>query len=79
MTKLEEPLEVAYGINDSIWVTYEFKMNDNETIYYAPKRVEYNEQIFINETEGYIRVKVNGIFRSVTYPTANTLKEIFKE
>ena len=79
MTQLDEPIEIDISLLDSAWVTYEFVMNDEEILYYAPRKVTFDDNVYLNDDAFYFIVKQNGIFRSITYPTDDDLREIFRE
>lgn len=57
MTQLEEPLQISanFGLFDSkkLWVTHELRLNDKQTLFYAPKRAKIDGNYYINDSEVY--------------------------
>ena len=76
MVELEAPIQ-----GNGYWFSHELKLNETETLFYAPKTVRYAESIYLNEREAYfIRTERSGIWGApYTYeePMIETLKEIF--
>jgi hypothetical protein len=76
MVELEQPLN-----ENDFWFSHEFKLNEKETLFYAPKTVRYAESIYLNEREAYfIRTERSGIWGApykYEEPSVETLKEIF--
>jgi hypothetical protein len=66
---------------ETFWFTKEFRMNDNEYVFYAPPRLSTGEDVFINTRECYwIRTKtVSGSYTSFSWreATSSDLKNIF--
>ena len=57
-----EELETTYEIElaslatfsvETVYATHSKRLNDNQTLYYAPETVKIGEDIFLNKTYGY--------------------------
>lgn len=57
MNELSEPVNIKYNIlGDKCWVTYDYVLNPNTTMYYSPKVVTFDGNTYINEKEMYFTV-----------------------
>ena len=83
MTKLTETeaIEVGVGFTKSTYyVSHKLILNPEETLYYAPKKIQDGEEIYLNEQEIFFIVSVgSGIIKTKTArkATAEELKLIF--
>ena len=85
MEKVEEKKSVecvfsVLGESEEVYVSYEKVLNENETLYYAPKAVRFNEYIYMNGTSGYIilRNDVQWFEDNCVIATEEQLDKIFK-
>ena len=79
MTPLDPPIQVAIGNND-VWFSFEYEMNDNQILYYAPKTLHIDDQVYLNKTTNYYIYTIKpSIFQLDQYniATSDQLKEIF--
>jgi hypothetical protein len=87
MTALEDPIRADVDSNlltiKYLWFTKEYVMNDEETLFYAPKSVRIEGKLYLNDEEAYYIRRDSGSFLSDEYEWENvdekTLKEIFRE
>ena len=82
MTELTETevIEVRIDFTKSTYyVTHKLVLNPDETLYYAPKKVQDGENIYLNEQELFFIIAVQPVFRTKTARkvTAEELKLIF--
>ena len=83
MTELTETEEIEVGVGytkNTYYVTHKFVLNPDETLYYAPKKVQDGENIYLNEQELFFIVTVHpGLFTTPIYKkvTAEELELIF--
>jgi hypothetical protein len=83
MTELTEfeVIEVGVGSTKSTYyVTHKLVLNPEETLYYAPKKVQDGENIYLNEQEVFFIIAVQpGLFTTTTSKkvTDEELKLIF--
>ena len=83
MTELTEIEVIEARIDftyNTYYVSHKLVLNPEETLYYAPKKVQDGEYIYLNEQELFFIVTVHpGLFTTPTYKkvTAEELKLIF--
>ena len=83
MTELTETevIEVGVGFTKSTYyVSHKLVLNPDETLYYAPKKVQDGENIYLNEQELFFIITVqSGLFTTTTSKkvTAEELELIF--
>ena len=84
MTELSEPTRLNTRFSDAnpnVWATHYFIINEQETLYYGPRRIEHDGNIYINAYEFYIvRKESDALFTPDTYTRINesTLRLIFE-
>ena len=69
MTELTETeiIEVWESYKTSTYyVTHKLVLNPEETLYYAPKKVQDGENIYLNEQELFFIITVDPVFRTKT-------------
>lgn len=83
MTELTETEVIKEWIDftkSTYYVTHKLVLNPEETLYYAPKKVQDGENIYLNEQELFFIITVHqGLFTTTTARkvTAEELKLIF--
>ena len=82
MTELTETevIEVRIDFTKSTYyVSHKLVLNPDETLYYAPKKVQDGENIYLNEQELFFIITVHPVFRTKTARkvTAEELELIF--
>lgn len=79
MTPLIPPIEHQIS-GKSVWITHEKRLNDNEILYYAPKSLKIDDDIYFNDDSNYYIYTIKpSIFQYNQYRIASTeeLKIIF--
>lgn len=87
MNELDPPIEYnilkVYEleiISGKFWFQYEFKMNETETLMYAPKKVVSGVNIYLNDQELYvIRSGTSNAGYSFKIVSVDDAREILKE
>ncbi len=82
MTELTETevIEVRIDLTKSTYyVSHKLVLNPDETLYYAPKKVQDGENIYLNKQELFFIITVHPVFRTKTARkvTAEELELIF--
>ncbi len=60
---IKEWIDFTYNI---YYVTHKLVLNPEETLYYAPKKVQDDENIYLNEQELFFIITVDPVFRTKT-------------
>jgi hypothetical protein len=79
MVELDPPIQVAIS-GENVWFTHELSLNDNEILYFAPRSVKIDGQVYLNKySKYYIYTIKPTIFQFNQYRLASSddLKEIF--
>lgn len=56
MTALDPPIEMRVRLDffyETLWVTHEYVMNEEEVLYYSPKSVRIDGNVYLNDNEEY--------------------------
>jgi len=82
MTELTEIVVIDEGAGfakSTYYVSHKLVLNPEETLYYAPKKVQDGEDIYLNEQELFFIIAVDPVFRTKTARkvTDEELKLIF--
>ena len=82
MTELTEIVVIDEGVGfakSTYYVSHKLVLNPEETLYYAPKKVQDGEDIYLNEQELFFIIAVDPVFRTKTARkvTDEELKLIF--
>lgn len=87
MTEFETPVQMGICFSglcilgyEKYWVSHEYVMNETQTLFYAPKSIRINGNVYLNEEECYF-IRAGTTVDGYTYERVDleTLKEIFKE
>lgn len=87
MVPIETPIQVEVCFEgfcifggEEYWVSHEYVMNETQTLFYAPKSIRINGNVYLNEEECYF-IRAGTTVDGYTYERVDieTLKEIFKE
>jgi len=86
MVQLEEPfkadVDASLTHSEYFWFTHEYVLNDEETLFYAPKTLRMGSNLYLNDEEAYyIRRIASSLFSEYEWELCDQakLKEIFKE
>lgn len=76
MTEIE-PKKVEVSFFTDNYATYEFKMNETQTLYYCPEKVMIGNNIYINDKTGYFIITIDGFSKSSKKVDLSYLKLLF--